>query len=88
MPSPIFDIPGVAVTRQRTGTKAEETADTGPGKFAVLTPATRKITLTAKKLGVRVIVSREEEESASTRTSCRCSVTSSSTRSPSPTCGG
>ena len=64
MPSPTFDIPRVAVSRQRTGTKAEEVADTGQGKFAVITPATRKITLTAKKLGVRVIVSREEEEDA------------------------
>ena len=62
MPSQPFDIPGLAVSRQRTATKAQETADTGQGKFLKLTPATRKITLTAVKLGVEVIVSKELEE--------------------------
>jgi hypothetical protein len=62
MPTNPFDIPGFAVTRKRTGTKIEETADTGQGKFQLLTPASRKITLTAQKLGARVILSKELEE--------------------------
>jgi HK97 family phage major capsid protein len=62
MPSQPFDIPGLAVSRQRTATKAQETADTGQGKFEKRTPATRKITLTAIKFGAEVIVSKEMEE--------------------------
>lgn len=61
---PSFDIPGFSVSRQRTGTKAEETGDTGQAKFQLLTPGSRKITLNAKKLGARAILSKEIEEDA------------------------
>lgn len=64
MPTQPFDIPGLAVARQRTGTLAEQTADTGQTKWKKITPATRKITLTAVKLGVEVLVSKEMEEDA------------------------
>jgi Phage capsid family len=64
MPSQPFDIPGFAVSRQRTGSHAEQTADTGQAKFKLLTPATRKITLDAKKLAARLILSKELEEDA------------------------
>jgi len=62
MPSQPFDIPGFAVARQRTGSHAEQTGDTGQTKFKVITPASRKISLDAKKLAVRAITSKELEE--------------------------
>lgn len=64
MPSNPFEIPGRAVSRVRLGTKAEETADTGQGKFLAVTPGSRKITLTAVKLAGRALLSREAEEDA------------------------
>lgn len=62
MPSNPFDLPAVGVSRVRTGIHAEQTADSGQDKFKVLTPGTRKVTLTAKKFAGRVLVSREAEE--------------------------
>jgi HK97 family phage major capsid protein len=62
MPSQPFDIPAYPVARQRAGTHAEQTADTGQTKFKVLTPATRKVTLTAVKFAGRVLASKELEE--------------------------
>lgn len=61
-PTPVFDFPAMGVSRQRTGKHAEQTADTGQTKFTVLTPATRKVTLTAVKFAARVLVSKEAEE--------------------------
>lgn len=62
MPTQPFEIPAYPVSRQRTGTHAEQTADTGQTKIKVLTPATRKISLDAKKFAGRILVSRELEE--------------------------
>jgi HK97 family phage major capsid protein len=64
MPTQPFDVPAYPVSRQRAGSSAEATADTGQTKFKVLTPATRKITLDAKKFAGRILVSRELEEDA------------------------
>jgi HK97 family phage major capsid protein len=64
MPSQPFEIPGLGLSRQRLGSHAEQTADTGQTKFKAVTPATRKITLDAKKFAGRMLVSREEEEDA------------------------
>lgn len=62
MPTQPFDIPGMAVSRQRGGYAAEQTADSGQTKFKVLTAGTRKITLTAKKFAARMLTSKELEE--------------------------
>jgi HK97 family phage major capsid protein len=62
MPSNPFEIPGIALTRQRGATHAEQTADTGQTKIAKRTPATRKITLSAVKFAVMALLSREYEE--------------------------
>lgn len=64
MPTNPFDIPGFAVSRQRTGSHAEQLADTGQTAFKLLTLGSRKITLTAKKFAARAIVSKELEEDA------------------------
>ena len=64
MPSQPFEVPGRAVSRSRLGTKAEETADTGQAKFLAVTPGSRKVTMTAVKLGGRALVSKEAEEDA------------------------
>ncbi len=62
MASNPFEIPGVALTRQRGATHAEQTADTGQTSIAKRTPVTRKITLTAVKFAVMALLSREYEE--------------------------
>ncbi len=62
MPTPTFDIPARAVSRQRMGTATEQTADTGQTKFKAVTPATRKVTLTAVKFAGEMITSKELEE--------------------------
>lgn len=62
MPSQPWEVPGRAVARQRGGTKAEETADTGQAKFLAVTPATRKVTMSATKLGMRALFSKDLEE--------------------------
>lgn len=64
MPSNPFKLPAFAIARQRTGTKAEETGDTGQAKFALITPGSRSISLSAVKFGVRALISREAEEDA------------------------
>jgi len=64
MPSNPFEVPGRAISRSRLGTKVEETGDTGQGKFQLVTPGTRKVTMTAVKLGGRALVSKEFEEDA------------------------
>lgn len=65
-PSPTFDMPAFGVNRQRMGKHAEQTADTGQTKFTVVTPATRKVTFTAKKFAGEILVSKEAEEDAIT----------------------
>lgn len=62
MPTNPFDLPAAGITRQLTATKAEETADTPAQKFLAVTPASRKVTLSAVKFGVRAIISKEAEE--------------------------
>ena len=64
MPTQPFELPGMAVTRTRLGSHAEQTGDTGQTKFKAVTPGTRKVTLTAKKFAGRMLVSREAEEDA------------------------
>lgn len=63
MPSPTFDLPGLAVSRQRTFGAAQSTADVATA-ISTRDPATRKVTLTAVKFAVRALVSREAEEDA------------------------
>jgi HK97 family phage major capsid protein len=62
MPSNPYDMPGVGVARVRGGKAVEQTADTGQTGFKKITPATRKVTLTAVKFAAEVLVSKEEEE--------------------------
>ena len=62
MPSNPYDMPGVGVARVRGGRALENTADTGQTGFKKITPATRKVTLTAVKFAAEVLVSKEEEE--------------------------
>jgi Phage capsid family len=62
MPTQPFEIPGFAVSRQRTGTHPEQTADTGQTKVKKVTPQSRKIVLTAIKLAVEALTSKELEE--------------------------
>ena len=64
MPSNPFDIPGRGVNRVRQGKAVEQTADTGQTKFAVSTPGTRKVTLTAAKFAGEMLTSKELEEDA------------------------
>jgi HK97 family phage major capsid protein len=64
MPSNPYEIPGVAVARQAIPSATEQTGDPGPTAIAKLTLATRKITLTAKKLAAMALVSKEMEEDA------------------------
>jgi HK97 family phage major capsid protein len=61
MPSNPFEIPGFG-TRTRGGKAVEQTADTGQTGFLKITPATRKITLTAVKFAAEALVSKELEE--------------------------
>jgi HK97 family phage major capsid protein len=63
MPSNPFEIPGFGV-RTRGGRASEQTADTGQTGFRKVTPATRKITLTAVKFASEALVSKEAEEDA------------------------
>jgi HK97 family phage major capsid protein len=62
MPTNPYDVPGRPVSRQKLGSAAENTADTGQTGFHKLTPATRKVTLTAKKFAGEALVSKEAEE--------------------------
>jgi HK97 family phage major capsid protein len=62
MPSQPWEIPAYPVARQRLGVHPEQTADTGQTKMKVITPATRKVVLTAVKFAGRVLTSRELEE--------------------------
>ncbi len=64
MPSNPYEIPGVAVVRQAIPSATEQTGDPGPTAIQKLTLATRKITLTAKKLAAMALVSKEMEEDA------------------------
>jgi hypothetical protein len=61
MPSNPYEIPGFGV-RTRGGRASENTADTGQTGFRKVTPATRKITLTAVKFAAEALVSKELEE--------------------------
>ncbi len=63
-PTPTFELPAMGVSRRRTGSHAEQTADTGQTKFKVITPGTRKITMVAVKIAARILVSKEAEEDA------------------------
>jgi HK97 family phage major capsid protein len=62
MPTNPFEIPGFSVSRVRGGAHTEQTADTGQTKIKKITPASRKITLTAAKFATEVILSKELEE--------------------------
>jgi hypothetical protein len=62
MPSNPFDIAALAVQRTRGGRHLEQTGDTGQTAIKLITPATRKVTLTAAKFAVEVILSKELEE--------------------------
>jgi HK97 family phage major capsid protein len=62
MPTNPYDVPGRPVARQKTSRALENTADTGQTGFKKITPATRKVTLTAKKFGGEALVSKEAEE--------------------------
>lgn len=64
MPTNPFDIPGRPVARTRTGSLAEANTDTGQPKAKVITPGSRKVTLTAQKLAVETLVDKEAEEDA------------------------
>lgn len=62
MPTNPWDIPGKAVSRQRIGSHAEQTADTGQTTFTKRTIASRKVTLTAVKFAGEALTSKELEE--------------------------
>jgi HK97 family phage major capsid protein len=62
MPTNPYYVPGRPVSRQKLGLSAENTADTGQTGFHKLTPASRKVTLTAKKFAGEALVSKEAEE--------------------------
>lgn len=62
MPTQPYEVPGKAVSRVRLGSHAEQTADTGQTKFKVVTPGTRKVTLTAKKFAGEALFSKELDE--------------------------
>jgi HK97 family phage prohead protease/HK97 family phage major capsid protein len=64
MPTNPYEVPGRAVARTRLGSHAEQTGDSSQTKFKVVTPGSRKVTLTAKKFAGRALVSREAEEDA------------------------
>jgi hypothetical protein len=64
MPTNPYDIGGFSVSRLHSGKLAENTADTGQTLAKKITAATRKVTLTAVKLAVEAIISRELEEDA------------------------
>lgn len=64
MPTQPFDIPAKSVSRQRLGKAAEQTADTGQTGFKIVTPGTRKVTLTAVKFAGEALTSKEAEEDA------------------------
>jgi len=64
MPTQPFEIIGRGVSRVRTGKLAQNTADTGQTGAKKITPATRKITLTAVKFAGEMLVSKEAEEDA------------------------
>jgi HK97 family phage major capsid protein len=64
MPSNPYEVPGLSLTRQRGGKAVEQTADTGQTGFRKVTPATRKVALTAMKFAIEVLVSKEAEEDA------------------------
>lgn len=64
MPTNPFDIPGRAMSRQRGGRHVEQTADSGQTLIKKITPATRKVRLTAARFATEVLVSKDEEEDA------------------------
>ena len=64
MPTNPFDVPGRPVARTRTSKATENTADTGQTPFVKLTPASRKVTLTAAKFAGEALTSKEAEEDA------------------------
>lgn len=64
MPSNPYELPGVALVRQRIPSAAEQIGDPGPDAIAKLTLDTRKVTLTAKKIAAMALVSKELEEDA------------------------
>jgi hypothetical protein len=62
MPTNPFDVAALAVSRTRGGRHLEQTADTGQTGIKKITPPTRKVTLTAAKFAVEVLLSAELEE--------------------------
>lgn len=62
MPTNPFDIPARSVARTRLGKHSEQTADSSQTGFTKVTPATRKVTLTAVKFAGESLVSKELEE--------------------------
>lgn len=62
MPTNPWKVPGRAVTRQRMGKAAENTADTGQTGFSKRTPGSRSVTLTAFKFAGEALVSKDAEE--------------------------
>lgn len=64
MPSNPFDIPARGVVRRRLGSMPENTGDTGQTSAKKVTPATRRVTLTAKKFAGESLVARDAEEDA------------------------
>jgi hypothetical protein len=64
MPTNPYDFPALSVSRQHTAAAAENTTDAGQTAFKKLTAGTRKVTLTAKKLGAEALISKELEEDA------------------------
>jgi hypothetical protein len=62
MPTPVYDVPGMPVSRTRLGLASEQTGDSGQTKFSARTPPTRKVTLTAVKFAARALISKELEE--------------------------
>lgn len=62
MPTNPFDIPARGLVRQRLGSGAEATGDSGNTAVKKVTAASRKITLTAAKFWGEILVSKEAEE--------------------------
>jgi hypothetical protein len=81
MPTNPWKIPGRAVTRQRMGKHAEQTADTGQTGFSKRTPGSRNVTLTASSSPARRSSRRRPKRTRSSRCSRSCR-TSWSTGSP------
>lgn len=62
MPTQPYELPATGVARVRTGKFTEQTADTGQDTFKKVTPATRKVTLSAGMLAAEVLFSKTVEE--------------------------